>query len=896
MHANRLLPDIPDFLRLIRAGRADEVSSFRRLLGLAQRYAALYRGRGLEPGDTLAIVLPHSLDLYAAFAGALLGGFLPSIWSHPSPKTRDADYAEQLAAQLRNAQPRLLVTYTALSASLPESSARCTPEDVPPEAPPLPPFEPPDADAVAFLQYSSGTTGLKKGVAITHRALLWQVDTYAEAIQLREDDRIASWLPLYHDMGLICCLMLPLVHRVPVVAMSPFEWVLRPGMWLRAASEHGATLAWLPNFAYAFLATSVPDAELAGVDLSLLRGVVNCSEPILAQSHDEFLRRFGPLGLRPTALCGSYALAENTFAVTSGGFDIPLREEWVDGTALARDGYAAPAAPSQTSARRLVSSGRPLPQTKVEIVDGRGRALPDRRVGEIVIQSPCLLREYHRNPEATRNALRGGRYFTGDVGYLAGGELFVTGRRNDMIIVRGQNLFPQDVEAIVNGVPGVIAGRVAAIGVRNEALGTEDLALLVESHQTEDATRRELAEEIRRRVFAATDVPPRDVRVLPHMWLRKSTAGKISREINKRRYLELLDKELPNIAVACRTDAAAASDAGGAAVTAAGAALTYASAATTQRARACVRRALTCTDPRRAATIRDDEPLITSGIVDSLGLVALLNEIEAEFGISVPAGLLANLHKLDTVESLARSLDELVRRGDRTRDSTDRDAAAIVNAIPRDAGDIELNGQRPRTPRNSTGVWSWYYRLRLRRLGVRVGRGLIARGPLLLRFDGDARNVRIGDNVTLMPWVDLKVRERGRIVLHDGVTLDTNVRLVAARDARIELGDDVQIGIGSVINAGTDVIVGRSTAVAGYCTILASEHRYESRVPVLEQGYRHEPVLIGREAWVAAGAVVARGSRIGDGAVIAAQSFVRGDVPAYAVVAGRPARVIRYRA
>jgi len=864
------------------------------LLGLAERYAALYRGRELEPGDTLAIVLPHSIDLYAAFAGALLGGFVPSIWSHPSPKTRDAEYAEQLAAQLQNAQPRLLVTYDALAALLPQSAARCTPNDVPAEAPPLPPFEPPAADAVAFLQYSSGTTGLKKGVAITHRALLWQVDTYAEAIQLREDDRIVSWLPLYHDMGLICCLMLPLVQRIPVVALSPFEWVRRPATWLRAASEHRATLGWLPNFAYSFLATNATDAELADVDLSLLRGVVNCSEPILAQSHDEFLRRFGPVALRPTALCAGYALAENTFAATSGGFDGPLADEWVDGAALARDGHAVPAAASQSGARRLVSSGRPLPETTIEIVDPRGRALPERCVGEIVIQSPCLLREYHRNPDATRRALRGGRYFTGDLGYLARGELFVTGRRNDMIIVRGQNIFPQDVEAIVNGVPGVIAGRVAAIGVPNEALGTQDLALLVESHHADDAARRKLAEEIRRRVFAATDVSPREVRILPHMWLRKSTAGKVSREINRRRYLELLDGEQG--AAAKPPEASATVDTGGNSPIPAAVreTLPRAAAATIQRVRACVRRAMAHTDPRRAATVTDGEPLISSGVIDSLGLVTLLNEIEAEFSLAVPTSALSDPRALDTVESIARTLDEIARRGERPREASPREPM-VVAAVPRSAGDIELTGQCPRTTRRSAGFWSWFYRLWFRRLGVRVGRGLIVHGPLLLRFDGDARNVRIGDNVTLMPGVDLKVRERGRIVLHDGVTLDTNVRLVAARDARIELGDDVQIGIGSVINAGADVIIGRSTAVAGYCTILASEHRYELRTPVLEQGYGHAPVLIGREVWIAAGAMVARGSRIGDGAVIAAQSFVRGNVPAYAVLAGRPARVIRFR-
>lgn len=878
---------------MLHAGRREECLSYRAVLRHAQRYAALYRDRGLSPGEAVAILLPHSVDLYAAFLGALLGGFVPSIWAHPSPKTTSEEFAAQFSVQLENARPRLLVLHPEFRAAVAAGGASvpcCAPDDAPREPSPLPPFEPPDADAIAFVQYSSGTTGFKKGVAISHRALLWQVDAYARAIELREDDRIVTWLPLYHDMGLICCLLLPLLHRVPLVAMSPFEWVARPAMWLRAVSDHGGTLAWLPNFAFSFLAHAVRDEELAGVDLSLLRGVVNCSEPILAASHEQFLARFGPLGLRPTALCSSYAMAENTFAVTSGGFERPLREECIDGARFAREGRAVPVCPTHPAARPMVSSGRPLPQTHIAIVDRDGRELPERHVGEIVVRSPCLLSEYYRNPAATRRFLRDGRLFTGDLGYLADGELYVTGRRKDLIIVRGQNIYPQDVEAAVQGVDGVIPGRLAAIGVPDERLGTEALVLLVETHERGQTARRRLVEQIRRRVFAVAQVDPRDVCLLPHMWLRKSTSGKISREINRRRYLEQLADRQPQPVAAEATSPPAAA---GPVVSPrkqgvrAGPVAGGGANDLVARVRTCVRRALAVANRAQEVEPSPDAALLSSGLFDSLGLVHLLNALEAEFDLTLPPAVLSDPLRLDTITRIADTIRTLSRDG---------------NAVAAESPAPPAAESEPPTPswsaparRRSGGLWTWYYRWVFRRLGVRVGRGLIVRGPLILRLEGDARNVQIGSDVTLMPGVDLKLRENGRIVLGDGVFLDTNVRLVAARQACIRLGAGVRLGIGTVVNAGADVTIGAGTAVAGYCMILASEHRYESRAPVMSQGYRHAPICIGRDVWLAAGAIIGRGSRIGDGAVIGAQCFVQGRVPPWAVLAGHPPRIIRYR-
>ena len=897
LRANAALPDVADFLCLQHAGRRDECFSYRTVLREAERFAALYQQRGLSRGDQVVVILPHSLDLYTSFLGALLGGLIPSIWSIPSPKIAEAEYSRMLAALLANARPKLLVTYQQLRERLAGAGAIrradirvCVPDELPAACNTPTPVAMPDPDGTAFLQYSSGTTGTKKGVAISHRALLWQVDHYAEAIGLRDDDRIVSWLPLYHDMGLIACLFLPFLRRAAIVAMCPFEWVQWPAMWLRAISDSRATLSWLPNFAFSFLSQNVTDAELAGLDLSSLRGVVNCSEPILVISHADFLRRFGPAGFRASALCGSYAMAENTFAVTSGGFDAPLRQDCIDGREFARSGRAIPIEASSPDACVLVSSGTALPETDIRIVDTDGCRLPERRLGEIVLRSPCLLSEYHNNQDATGRALRDGVYYSGDVGYLADGQLYVTARKNDMLIIRGQNIYPQDVETIVSETPGVIPGRTAAVGVPNEQVGTQDLVILAETHEHDPAKRDGLGREIFRRVSQALEITPADVFLVEHMWLRKSTAGKISRAINRDRYLAALrntvapnlrvrrlgldNLQTPDSEVRRYWDPATAEPA------------RAGTQSTLAQVRRCVERVLLQTRPGGRTSVSDDEPLITSGLIDSLGLVALINALETDFHISIKPESLADTSRLDTLRCLAELVDRLRAGGP---------AGDKPLAVPRTRADVPLLIGRPRRPRRVRGFWSWYYSWLLRRRGARVGRGLRVLGPLILRFDGDPRNITIGNDVTLMPWVDLKIRENGKIILHDGVVLDTNVRLVAANDGRIELGEDAQVGMATVINAGEDVIIGRRTAIAGFSLIEASEHNYLGKEPILEQGYHHEPVYIGADVWVAAHVYIGIGSHIGDGAVLGNKSTARGDVPANSVALGDPARVVRFR-
>jgi fatty-acyl-CoA synthase len=889
--AQRLLdesrPAPQQMLRLWHTGQEPQTISYTSWLAEAARYASLYTECGAQPGDKIVIIQRHGFDLYASIVAAWLGGFIPSVWAFPSPKVRADDYATQLSALLELVEPRVIVTYAELRSDLRQRSLAArttivTDQDLS-ESP-----QDPDQfrnaasriqpDDIALLQFSSGTTGLKKGVALSHAAVLWQVDQYAGSIKLCERDRIVSWLPLYHDMGLIACLIMPLMQRTAISVICPFEWSANPNLWLQAITQDQATLSWLPNFAYNFMANrSTPDA-LPDCDLSSLRAVVNCSEPVQESSHTALLQRLTPHGLNPAALATTYALAENTFAATVGGFDAGLAVDCVDGIALARDRVATPMLANSPRARTLVSSGRPLPETKVTIVDEAGVPLPDRHVGEIVLQSPCLLSEYYRNPEATQQALRHGSLYTGDLGYLANDELYVVGRQKEMLIIRGQNVFPQDVEAIVNSIEGVIPGRVAAVGVPSESAGTDELVILAET-QLMGSDRDQLDQNIRRNIVRRLDLTPAEVFLTEHMWLRKSTAGKISRNINRDRYLMERQRRKNQRIIATQNPPTAASD------------------AHLIAARQCVQAALVGTTVN-TTDIQLDQPLINSGLIDSLALAGLLTALEQQTGNKIEADQLRDLTPFDTITSLA----DWIRDHTTGQPTIPPNLQTIPTSTcehpgeqPRPIESIPLEALSPIRTRPTVGWWTRYYRWAFWRHGIKCGPGLRVYGRLLLRLDGDARNIRIGRNVTLLPGVELKVRENGRIILHDGVALDTNVRLVAAREGYIKIGAGAAIGMGTVINAGAPVVIGRGSSIGGYSLINASEPIYQTRKPILEQPYEHAPITIDEDVYGGFYAFIKRGSQIGRGAVLGVRSSISGSVPPYAVMLGDPARIVRWR-
>lgn len=529
------------------AGREDRPVTYSELLQGAHAFAAALRRTGIRPGDVVVLILQHGIELLFSFFGSILYGAIPSIMPFLTEKLSPERYRADLQALIRITKPTAVVTYPAFAAEVnqaitPESSVRAVllTSDFEPDAELsdfswLPGLRRKEQDIV-LLQHSSGTTGLQKGVALSHQAVLNQLQAYAEAIALSRDDVIVSWLPLYHDMGLIAGFIMPVMEGVPLVLMSPFDWVRAPHRLFQAVSRYRGTLSWLPNFAYNFCAQKVRDSHLSGVDLSSWRAVINCSEPVRWESHQAFYERFKAYGLRYETLQTSYAMAENVFGVTQSAMDRPPETDVIDREVFLSQHMARPAADGRPS-MVMMSSGRPLRNTRIRILDEHGNDLPERVVGEIAIQSDCMLSGYFNRPDLTRKAFRDGWYLSGDLGYIANGELYVSGRKKDIIIVGGKNVYPQDLEALAGEVPGVHPGRVVAFGVFDEALGTEEVAIVAEVDTADPVERERIEEAVRAHVTRNSAVAIRYVRAVGAKWLIKTSSGKIARAANREKFL-----------------------------------------------------------------------------------------------------------------------------------------------------------------------------------------------------------------------------------------------------------------------------------------------------------------------------------------------------------------------
>jgi acyl-CoA synthetase (AMP-forming)/AMP-acid ligase II len=519
----------------------------------AARYAYALEAAGIRPGDLVVLVLPHSGAVLYSFWGALLLGAVPSIFPFLTDKLDPARYFDSVRQLVAHSGVRVVITHREFEAPLRQHldgisdlAAVLTVESLQPggEVDVYLKRSPAKADDTAFLQHSSGSTGLQKGVMLSHRSVINQVASYSTAIRLSPDDVIVSWLPLYHDMGLIAGFIMPILQGVPLVLMSPFHWVRDPKILLHAIHQHGGTLCWLPNFAYNFLATRVRDNVIEGIDLASVRAFINCSEPVYAESHRVFRERFAPYGLRPEALTTCYAMAENTFAVTQGGIDTPVAEDVIDRRTLMEERRAVPAKPDAPSVTQ-VSCGKAIYHCETRIVDEKRQTLPERCVGEIALRSDSMLSGYYKRPQVTAEVMAEGWYFTGDMGYLADGEVYITGRKKDLIIVGGKNVYPQDIENLLNDIPGVHPGRATAFGIPNAQLGTEDMAIVVELVNDElveaDAhieTRADIMRTIRGRVAQNTEVTARYVHFVGPKWLIKTSSGKIARRANRDKFIQ----------------------------------------------------------------------------------------------------------------------------------------------------------------------------------------------------------------------------------------------------------------------------------------------------------------------------------------------------------------------
>lgn len=528
------------------ARKPDLAITNRQLLEGANSYVSTYLREKLNPGNVIILILQHGEDLIYSFWGAILIGAIPSIMPFLTEKLSPERYRADLTALISITKPSAIVTYPEFeeevrTAIKSDHSVRAIIVTNKLEARSQPDFNnlpgtKRSAEDIVLLQHSSGTTGLQKGVALSHQAVFNQLDAYGRSIDLRSTDVIVSWLPLYHDMGLIAGFIMPILSGIPVVLNSPFDWVRAPQRLLQAVSQYKGTLTWLPNFAFNFCAQKIRDHYLTDLDLSSWRAVINCSEPVHWESHDAFYKRFNVLGLKLKALQTSYAMAENVFGVTQSDLSRVPKVEEIDREAFMSERIAKRPARGHT-ALKMMSSGAALPNTRIRIVDEHGNGVGDGKIGEIALQSDCMLTGYYNRPDETEKAMQNGWFLTGDNGYISDQELFVSGRKKDMIIVGGRNVYPQDIETLSYNIGGVHAGRSVAFGIFNEETGTEDVVLVAEIDSEEPDERQKIANQIREHVTKNSTIALRYVKVVGSKWILKTSSGKTARNANKEKFL-----------------------------------------------------------------------------------------------------------------------------------------------------------------------------------------------------------------------------------------------------------------------------------------------------------------------------------------------------------------------
>ena len=510
----------------------------------ARTVAAGLIARDIVPADRVALMLPTGTDFFTAFFGILYTGAVPVPIYPPMQLSQLEDYLRRQAGILRNAEARILVTVPEAlrlagllrglvpSLSAIESVGNLAASPAQAKLPRLA-----DPAATALIQYTSGSTGDPKGVVLSHANLLANIRAIIKAIDATSAEVMLSWLPLYHDMGLIGAWLAPLYVGARCYIMSPLSFLARPQGWLWASHRYRATVSAAPNFAFELCLKQIDEGELKGLDLSSLRYVANGAEPVSIHTLRRFIARFGRYGFRPQAMAPVYGLAECAVALA---LPPPGRGPVIDRVkreALSRRELAEPASPDDPNAIEFIACGRPVPGHEIRIVDDAGRELEERREGRLEFRGPSATAGYFRNEAKTRELFRAGWLDSGDRAYMANGDVFITGRIKDIIIRAGQHIYPHEVEEAVGDIVGLVKGSVAVFGVADPGSGTERIVVLAETSQAEGAERDALRARARTAVTDILGSPPDDIVLVEPGTVPKTSSGKIRRATAREHYL-----------------------------------------------------------------------------------------------------------------------------------------------------------------------------------------------------------------------------------------------------------------------------------------------------------------------------------------------------------------------
>src|SRR5579884_1253351 len=522
---------------------SERIITYRQLVEAAGAVAQGLLERGLRRRETVALMLPTGSDFFFSFFGILFAGGIPVPLYPPVRMDQIEEYARRQIAILQKADARFLIAsgqveglgrlLQPLIPSLADVTTFEALRRTSQERPKIP-LRPDDP---ALIQFTSGSTGLPKGVLLAHENILANIRAIGQAAQIGPNDACVSWLPLYHDMGLIGSWLGALYFGIPITLLSPLTFLTRPERWLWAIHYHRGTHSPAPNFAYELCVRKIDERAIEGLNLSSWRVAFNGAEPVSPETLARFTKRFAPYGFREETFFPVYGMAESSVALTFPPIGRPPRIDAVARESFERHRKAEAAAPTDPSPLRFVSCGIPLPGHEVRIVDEADRDVGERMEGSLQFRGPSTMKEYYRDPEATQALFHDSWCDSGDLAYRAEGEIFVTGRRKDIIIKAGRNLYPQEVEEVVGEIPGIRRGRVVAFGTTDPEIGTEKLVVVAETRAEKEEARRRLIEAVKERVAAATDIHPDVVSLVPPETIPKTSSGKLRRAALRTAYL-----------------------------------------------------------------------------------------------------------------------------------------------------------------------------------------------------------------------------------------------------------------------------------------------------------------------------------------------------------------------
>ncbi|MHB8656062.1 MAG: AMP-binding protein [Terriglobia bacterium] len=522
--------------------------TYRQLFETASSVASGLMASGLKRNETVAIMLPTCADFFYAFFGVGLAGGIPVPIYPPARPDKIEEYVRRQVAILRNAEVRFLISFDRIRSiskimrvSIPslieattvdslrqrgvDAGARVSPAKVEPSE-------------IGTLQYTSGSTGDPKGVVLSQSNLLANIRGIGWAVQVRPTDVGVSWLPLYHDMGLIGSWLFCLYYAIPLTVLSPLAFLSRPERWLWALHDSGGTLCPAPNFSYELCARKIPEKSLEGLDLSRWRIAINAGEPVLPDTLAHFAKRFGPYGFKATSYVPCYGLAESSVALAFPPIDRLPVIDTIQRDLFELEGKALPPAAIDPNIVRFVANGKPLPGHEIRIVDDQNQEVGERQQGRLHFRGPSRTAGYYRNPKATAAIMTDDGWMdSGDLAYWAGGELYVTGRIKDCIIKSGRNIIPQEVEAAAADVPGVRRGCIAAFGTIDPDSGTERLVVVAETRTTSRDEMDRISDAIIKNVDAVLGIPPDRVQLVAPHSIPKTSSGKIRRNETRLLYL-----------------------------------------------------------------------------------------------------------------------------------------------------------------------------------------------------------------------------------------------------------------------------------------------------------------------------------------------------------------------